>query len=264
MSIEQDGLRKTAIVISCLDRESADLLLDQMSAEEAERVRNAIFELDAIDPKEQRQVLDEFLQAGSCDWTPRRNRCTSCLQPRPEAARAAIELRRKGTPVRVSSGKWRRKVWPGVLATERPQTIALVLSHLSPELSGKVLLQFPPQLQPEIFRRLVELEETDPVILSEIEESLRERLMQSFALPRKRVAGLSAIQGILNAADRNTGSQLYRNLVLPRPAIGSPTSAGNGSNLTTWNASTTPTCRNFSTPLSRACCRWPWLVRRRR
>ena len=211
MSIEQDGLRKTAIVISCLDRESADLLLDQMSAEEAERVRNAIFELDAIDPKEQRQVLDEFLQAGAATGRPGATDARVVFsrvpkQPEPQSNSGGRER------LFESLGEMAPEGLAGVLATERPQTIALVLSHLSPELSGKVLLQFPPQLQPEIFRRLVELEETDPVILSEIEESLRERLMQSFALPRKRVAGLSAIQGILNAADRNTGSQLYRNL----------------------------------------------------
>ena len=62
----------------------------------------------------------------------------------------------------------------------------------------------PPQVQPEVFRRLVDLEETDPEILAEIEASLRDRLSQTFALPRKRVAGLSAVEGILNASDRKT------------------------------------------------------------
>ena len=49
MSIEQDGLRKVAIVVSCLDRESADLLLEKMPAEDADRVRQAILELEPVD-----------------------------------------------------------------------------------------------------------------------------------------------------------------------------------------------------------------------
>jgi len=211
MSIEQDGLRKVAIVITSLDRESADLLLEQMPAEDAERVRNAIFELDAIDPKEQRQVLDEFLKEGMASGHPGMadSRVMFSRVPRePEPRSLPSESER----LFESLGEMNPEGLAGILASERPQTIALVLSHLPPELSGKVLLQFPPQIQPEVFRRLVDLEETDPEILAEIEESLRERLSRSFALPRRRVAGLSAVEGILSAADRTTGAQLYRNL----------------------------------------------------
>lgn len=211
MSNEQDGLRKVAIVVSSLDRQSADVLLDKMPAEVAERIRHAIFDLDSIDPKEQRRVIDEFLQAGPA----RRTQAGGDAQVMFSRVSAGPE------PQTTSGGRERvfdslREMAPeglaGILATERPQTIALVLSHLPPELSGKVLVHFPPQVQPEVFRRLVELEETDPEILAEIEESLRARLTQAFALPRKRVAGLSAVEGILDASDRNVGAQLYRNL----------------------------------------------------
>ena len=211
MSIEQDGLRKVAIVVSSLDRESADLLLEQMPEDDAERVRHAIFELDVIDPKEQRQVLDEFLKAGTSFARPggADSRVVFSRVPKQPESREAPDGRER---LFESLGEMAPEGLAGILAVERPQTIALVLSHLSPELSGKVLLQFSPQLQPEIFRRLVDLEETDPGILAEIEESLRARLSQDFSLPRRRVAGLSAVEGILNAADRSTGSQLYRNL----------------------------------------------------
>lgn len=211
MSVEQDGLRKVAIVVSCLDRESADLVLEQMPAEDAERVRHAIFELDAVDPKEQRRVIDEFLKANPKP-RPGRNADSHVLFGRVAAGPETRPPANGQERVFESLGKMDPEGLAGILATERPQTIALVLSHLPPELSGKVLLQFPPQVQPEVIRRLVDLEETDPEILAEIEESLRARLSQAFAFPRKRVAGLSAVEGILNASDRNTGSQLFRNL----------------------------------------------------
>ncbi len=211
MSTEHDGLRKVAIVVSSLDRQSADLLLEKMSPEDADRVRRAILEMDAVDPKEQRRVIDEFLNAG-----PR-------PRVRPDADSqvvfARLAARSEPSPAAGSRprmfeslGEMSAEGLAAILATERPQTIALVLSHLPPEIAGKVLVQFPPQVQPEVFRRLVDLEETDPEILAEIEASLRDRLAQAFALPRKRVAGLSAVEGILNASDRRTESQLYRNL----------------------------------------------------
>ena len=211
MSIEQDGLRKVAIVVSCLDRESADLLLEKMPAEDAQRVRQAVFELEPVDPKEQRRVIDEFLNAGP---KPPGQRDSGSQVVFARVASRSESRSPPGSRQRIfeSLGEMSPEGLAGILATERPQTIALVLSHLPPELSGKVLVQFPPQVQPGIFRRLADLEETDPDILAEIEASLRDRLLQTFALPRKRVAGLSAVEGILNASDRNTGSQLYRNL----------------------------------------------------
>jgi len=207
MSIEQDGLRKVAIVVSCLDRESADLLLEQMPPEDAERVRLAVFELDPIEPEEQRRVIGEFLEAGP---RPRPNDL-----PESQVVFTRVPSRGQNAArerVFESLGETSPEGLAGVLAAERPQTIALVLSHLPPQLSGKVLVQFPPQVQTELLRRLVDLEETDPEILREIEQSLQARLSLAFALPRRRVAGLSAIEGILNASDRGTGSQLYRNL----------------------------------------------------
>lgn len=211
MNQEQEGLRKVAILVSSLDRNSADLLLEKMADDEAERVRSAIFELETIDPQEQRRIIDEFLKAGPRRG-PRRDSDPEVMYARMKKAPQPSSA--SGGPQRVfeSLGEMSPEGLAGILAAERPQTIALVLSHLPSELAGRVLVQFPGQLQPEIFRRLVDLEETDPGILAEIEESLRSRLSQTLDLQRRRVAGLPAVENILDASDRNTGAQLYRNL----------------------------------------------------
>jgi len=203
--MNENGIRKVAILVSALQRESADLVLDRLAGDQAELVRRAIFDLEPVDPSEQRRVIDEFLRAG----------------PQPATAAPAVTFSRATVPEPAESGRDQvfeslKEMSPeglsGVLAAERPQTIALVLSHLTPELSGQVLVQFPPQVQTEVLRRLVDLEETQPEILAEIEESLRARLAGSFALPRRRVAGLSAVEGILEAADHTVGGKLYQSL----------------------------------------------------
>lgn len=204
MNISEDGIRKVAILIQTLDRDAADLVLDHMAAEEAEQVRHAVFDLDPLDPAEQRRVIDEFLRASPqrpVVWHGR-------FQAAPDGGTRAA-----GKPhVFQSLCDMSPDGLTGVLATERPQTIAVVLSHLAPELASEVLVRFPPRVQTEVLRRLVDLEETDPEILAEIEQSLRCRLSQPFDFPRRRVSGLAAVEGILGAADREVGSQLYRNL----------------------------------------------------
>lgn len=209
--MSEDGIRKVAILIHNLDRESADLVLDRMAPEQADEIRHAIFDIEPIDPAEQRRVIDEFLRAAPprpIVWHGRfRAPAEPGVPPLDGGPRAARESR-----VFSSLREMSPDGLAGVLSSERPQTIAVVLSHLAPELAGEVLVRFPPQAQTQILRRLVDLEETDPEILGEIEQSLRSRLSHSFDFPRRRVAGLSAVEGILNAADRNVGSQIYRNL----------------------------------------------------
>src|SRR5204863_8788790 len=58
------AVRKAAILISTLDSASGDALLEQMTPEVAERVRNALMELDEIPSDEQAAVIADFLGRG--------------------------------------------------------------------------------------------------------------------------------------------------------------------------------------------------------
>ncbi len=59
-----ESIRKAAILVSVLDRDSADALLDKMGPEQAARVRDAVFELDLVSQEEQDQIVREFVSAG--------------------------------------------------------------------------------------------------------------------------------------------------------------------------------------------------------
>jgi len=99
-----------------------------------------------------------------------------------------------------------------ILGSERPQTIALVLSHLPPEQAGAVLVRFAPAAQVEIIRRLVDLEETHPEILREVGHALEVRLSEQVRMQRRRVAGLAAVEGILEASGSHVSTQIFENL----------------------------------------------------
>jgi|GEM_PF-1246462 len=101
-----------------------------------------------------------------------------------------------------------------ILCSERPQVIALVLSHLPPDQAGQVLAKFAPALQVEVLHRLIDLEETDGEILREIEQALEVRLNQLVQAGRRRRAGLSAVRNIVETADRHTRGQILGSLQL--------------------------------------------------
>lgn len=215
------GIRKAAIFVASLDRKSADLVLDQMQAETAQIVREAIMDLDPIDPKEQRAIVAEFRRQRmpSPSKTPGvevdAELARKFMPPPLERLAAAPSMapRPAGRPFRFLREAEGDKL-VRVLATERPQTIALVLSHLPPQHAGSVLARLEAGLQVEVVRRLVDLEETDPEILRDVERGLQIRLSEQVRMQRRRVAGVAAVSGILEACDQQTGAQILDNLDL--------------------------------------------------
>lgn len=217
----QDGIRKAAILVGALDRASADRLLDLFPPADAQAIRQAVVDLGDVSSDVQRKVLDEFFAAGRgqrrADFDgldlsdAARNRGqrrfgvvdrSGNAQPAEEDAAAPFRFLKEAEADRLARA----------LSAERPQTVALVLSHLPAEQSGAVLVRLEAALQVEVVRRLVDLEETDPEILHEVERALESRLSQQVKMQRRRVAGLKAVEGILQAAPAGVGAKILANL----------------------------------------------------
>jgi flagellar motor switch protein FliG len=102
-----------------------------------------------------------------------------------------------------------------LLGDERPQTVALVLSHLPPERAGAVLSGLAPPLQVEVVRRLVDLENTDPETVREVERALETRLSRQFAIERSRAAaGPETVERILAACPSRVAGHILDNLAM--------------------------------------------------
>jgi len=224
MTLTSRGIRKAAILVSSLDEKSADRLLEQMGPEQAQRVRQAVFDLGEIDPAEQKRVIEEFFRRGplipqkqhagvelDAGLADRMSSDSGAQAPRPAAGA-------EEQPFRFLQQAEHDKL-AKILITERPQTIALVLAHLVPEQASAVLARFPSTLQIEVLRRLATLEETQPEILQEVEQALESRLSQQVQMQRRRVAGLSAVSAILEASSKRVGTQLIDNLTIHDQAL---------------------------------------------
>jgi flagellar motor switch protein FliG len=227
MTSSNQGIRKAAILVASLDRATADAMLKRLDPEQARRVRQAVVDLGRIDSREQRGVIEQFVRSGSAP---------------PETYPPGVELddslaRKLATPpARLAPGQPPPSVPAGsrpfrflqeaegeklarVLAGERPQTIALVLSHLPCEQAGGVLCRLPARLQVDVIYRLVNLEETDPQILQEVEGALQSRLSQQVHMQRRRVAGLEAVAGILEASGNHVAEQILEGLAGYDPSL---------------------------------------------
>lgn len=205
---DDDGIRKAAVFVANLDTASADAVLDALEPEQATRIRDVLIDLDDIDPRESRRVADEFRRVGPI---PSKQSPAGCLTTPSSITPSPATQTPRAAPFHFLHDAEAEKL-ARVLLDERPQTIALVLSHMQADQAGGVLMRLPGSVQADVIRRLVALEEADPETLREVERALETQLMHQVPMRRRRVAGMQAITGILDACDERIGTQILDNL----------------------------------------------------
>lgn len=208
------GIRKAAILVSSLDRATAKLVLRQLGTADAGRVVQMMTQIGEVPAAERRRVLDEFFRNGP---QPPAGQPGDDAPPKEAKPRRPVE---PPAPEPAADKRPRRfkflddaepEAAAYLLARERPQVIALVLAHLPPQQSSRVLGELESALQVEVLRRLVDLEQTDPGIVDEIEQVLVERMSELARFERPRMASVDTVAGILSASPE-TGPRLYGNL----------------------------------------------------
>ena len=205
--VDIPGPRKAAVLIRALGREAAELVLGRLTAEQVQEIHETMRLVGTPDPDEESAVLREFLDGARTDEIPRTlghdsKPAPATRPPRREEPPFAFLLELK--PERTAR----------LLADERPQIVAVVLSHLPKRLAGKVIVGFAPKLQAEVLRRLADMGPTDPAILAELESGILLR-MASVAEECETAAtepGVGRVKEIIEEASERVGGTLLGNL----------------------------------------------------
>ena len=221
------ALRKAAILISTLDDRTADALLEQMGAEQAARVRNAIMQLDDIPADEQQQVIAEFLGRSpkslaaapqGDDGVELSDSLVRQLEQPGESYVSLTGMTSVARPHRRESRQpfeFLRNVDSGILARllgrEHPQTIAVVMAHLPPEQVAEILAALPPETSIEALGRMARLDELAPEVLDDLERELEARLPH-MATARLQPQGVASIQAVLDVLDQSSRTQILEKL----------------------------------------------------
>lgn len=213
MSALPERIRKAAVLITALDQETADQLLDQMTPEQAQLVRNAALDLGEISRLETSQVIEEFLQSNSpasgveidpslADKLTGTDDLVDVDPGLPAEPEQPFRFLHEAEPETLSD----------LLRWEHPQTIAVVLSHLPPSQGMQVLVHFSDSLQNQILQRMIGLENTNPKVIHNIEQELERLFARKIHSRSESAAGLLAVQAIFKQADAHHRQQLLKNM----------------------------------------------------
>ncbi|MHB1740658.1 MAG: flagellar motor switch protein FliG, partial [Actinomycetes bacterium] len=106
------------------------------------------------------------------------------------------------------------------LADEHPQTIALVLAHMSADTASTLLSGLAPALQADVAHRIAIMDRTSPETIRIVESTL-ERKLSSVLQPGElsSVGGVQPLVDIINRADRATERLILEGLEGRAPAL---------------------------------------------
>lgn len=214
------GLRKAAVLLLQLDKEDSASILKSLEDSEVEALTSEIARIKGADLPTQDVVLQEFqdmvlaeeyyVQGG---LALAEEMLVATLGPnRAHDILARLQASMSQTPF-----DFLRRVEPKLLVTflenEHPQTIALVLAHMTAEQAAAVLSGLPGETQAEIAHRLAVMDRTAPEIVHHVESNLERRLASLVqSADYSAVGGLGPLVGIINSSERATEASILAGL----------------------------------------------------
>src|SRR6476619_4453843 len=171
------NLRKAAILLVALGEGSSAELLQQLNEEEVQKVSREVAKLTAISAEQAESVLEECHQiANAGDYVARggieyaRKLLMRAFEP--DQAKRLLDRLTKALGAEAASFDALQKADPQQLAkfihNEHPQTIALVLSHLTPSQAAALLTSLPSNLRSDVAQRMASLDQISPEIIHKI------------------------------------------------------------------------------------------------
>jgi flagellar motor switch protein FliG len=233
-------LRKAAILVASLDDALAERMLADLPPDDAQAVRTVLTRLDAIDPEEQSDVVDQFRRSSRVS-SPHRTEGVeldaSLLARFEQPSSDAWETSLVKPPVE-SLGVERPAPWETLsdaeaetivdaLSQEHPQTIAVVISRLEHVAAAKLLSKLSPSLQTEVLGRLAELDPADEHSIKVVESHLAQWIHRQRERKQRLAAGVELVARILQSTPAGERTVILTRLGSSHPdlarRIGQPT-----------------------------------------
>ena len=219
-----DSVRKAAILIANLDEASADILLDQLSDEQAAQVRRAVVELNNIPDFEKQKVVEDFLNGRRSETGNPQSALGYANTKQSTVGQEATRVGSEALPKNVTEGPASSSAIRAQLelattqdlvrfvASERPQTATILLSQLPRQTAADLVMQLPKTIRLDLLRRLARLETAAPDVVEEVIHHANEKLVEGRSRDGTR-AGIDSLKNILGAITPDQRRELAAELV---------------------------------------------------
>ena len=225
-NLRDKGYSKAARFLMLLGKEEAAKVMRHLDEEEVAGITKEIAQVDKIESKEARKILEEFGYLLK----------TQDLVARGGVAMAEAILRKAfdedKAAMLVNRLKNRTAPHPFsflmdldfeqvrlLLKNESAPVLTAILPHLSPDRAAEVLHSLDEELQLQIVKRMAKLKEISPEVLRQAEGSLKERIRAQGQIVTEEIDGQSVLAEILRNMKYANEREIMEQLELSEPAL---------------------------------------------
>lgn len=213
------GAQKAAMLLLSLGEEASSMILRNLSKEEIKRVSMHMAEIHRVEKDVSEELLQEFVSGFKEDGRVAvpgghflRNLLPAVLgNDEANDMMAGIESEKQKVPFKYIKDI-DSKVLANFIRNEHPQTITIILAHLSHEKASQVIHGLPENLQFEVVNRLAQLEVVPPDLIRDVDEVLEKELLALGRDSQRILGGVGTVAQILNYSDKRTGENILQSL----------------------------------------------------
>ena len=220
------GLQKSAILLIALGPEKSAQIFKHLKEEEIEELTLEIANTRSVTPQIKEEVVDEFYQVclaqqyiaeGGIGYAK------ELLEKALGEEKAVDVISKLTASLQVKPFEFVRKTDASQLLNfiqdEHPQTIALILSYLSPGQASAIISALPQDRQADVAKRVAMMDRTSPDVIKEVEKILESKLASLVNQDYTIIGGVDQVVEILNAVDRGTEKHIMETLEIEEPEL---------------------------------------------
>ncbi len=224
--VQLTGIQKAAVLLIALGPEKSALIFKHLKEEEIEDLTLEIANTKSVTPQVKEQVINEFYEVclaqqyiaeGGIGYAK------ELLEKALGAEKALDVIGRLTASLQVKPFEFVKKTDASQLLNfiqdEHPQTIALILSYLSPGQSATIIAALTPEKQADVARRIATMDRTSPDVIKEVEKVLEAKLSSLVNQDYTIIGGVDAVVDILNTVDRGTEKHIMETLEIEEPEL---------------------------------------------
>ena len=223
---EMSHVEKAAILMIALGPEYSAKLFKHMDDDDIEQITMEIANHRQVTIEQKNAVVSEFYQiamASEYISTGGLEYAQGVLEQALGAERAMGIINRLTSSLQVRPFDFLRRTDPAQLLNfiqnEHPQTIALVIAYLEPAQGAAILGALPPNLQPDIAKRIALMDRTSPDMIREVERVLEKKISALMTQDFTSAGGVKAVVEVLNMVDRATEKSIVEVLEGDNPEL---------------------------------------------
>ena len=220
------GVQKAAVLLIALGPEKSSMIFKHLKEEEIEELTLEIANTRSITPQLKDDVINEFYEIclaqqyiaeGGIGYAK------ELLEKALGSEKALDVIGKLTASLQVKPFEFVRKADASQILNfiqdEHPQTIALILSYLSPMQSAVIIGSLSPDRQADVAKRVAVMDRTSPDVIKEVERVLETKLSSLVNQDYTVVGGVDAVVEILNAVDRGTEKHIMETLEIEDPEL---------------------------------------------